>query len=169
MEQHFLQNRDAVSKLQDLAIEINICLFCNGSGMEDEPSCRPMTTKGVDEEGAIWFFSERNSEKNRELALNPRVRLFYAHPGKSSFLIVTGNAEIIYDDRQRIDEFWSSLDKTWFEGPGDPNISLLKVKPVSAHYWDVKGNQMVNFVKMVASAATGKTLVQGEEGTLSMK
>lgn len=165
-EQQLLKDKEAITKLKDLATEINICLFCTGTGMEDEPDCRPMATSGVDEEGNIWFFSPRESEKNREILQNPRVRLFYSHPGKSSFLLVTGEAEISYD-RSKIDQLWNPLDKTWFkEGQDDPSISLIRVKPASAHFWDTKGNRMVNFLKMVASIATGTTLVEGEEGQI---
>jgi general stress protein 26 len=96
-EQQILKDKEAIRKLKNLATEINICLFCTGTGMEVESDCRPMATSGVDEEGNIWFFSPRESEKNQEINRHPRVRLFYSHPGKSSFLIVTGEAEIIYD------------------------------------------------------------------------
>ena len=120
------------------------------------------------QEGTILFFSPKNSEKNRDIEDDPRVKLIYAHPGKNSFLIVKGMAEIIYD-RDKIEELWNSLDKTWFkEGQDDPSISILKVTPLEAHYWDTRGNQMVNFVKMLASAATGANLVKGEEGTLKI-
>ena len=164
--QQFLQNKEAIRKLQDLATEINVCLFCTGTGMETIPSCRPMATSAVDEEGNIWFFSDRESEKNKEIGMNPQVRLFYAHPGKSSFLIVTGTATVEFD-RDRIRQLWSSLDKTWFEkGVDDPSISLIRVKPADAHFWDTRGNQMVNFFKMVASVATGTNLVEGEEGRI---
>lgn len=165
-EYQFLENKEAIKKLKDLATEINICLFCTGTGMEAEPECRPMTTSGVDEEGNIWFFSPRNSEKNLEISQYPQVRLFYSHPGKSSFLIVTGEAEISYD-RSKIEQLWNPLDKTWFkEGQDDPSISLIRVKPYTAHFWDTKGNRMVNFFKMVASLATGTTLIDGEEGQI---
>lgn len=162
----YLQEKQAVRKLQDLATEIDICLFCSGSPIDEREGCRPMATSGVDEEGSIWFMSDRNSEKNKEIAVDPRVKLYYSHPGKSSFLIVSGMAEIVYD-REKIRELWTYLDRTWFkEGEDDPSISLIRVRPEHAHYWDAKGNRMVNFFRMVASAATGRTLVEGEEGNL---
>ncbi len=164
----FLHNKEAIRKLQELATGINICLFCSGSGSDENESCRPMATAGVDEEGTIWFISDRDSEKNKDIALDPWVKLYYSHPGKSSFLIVSGFAGII-DDREKIRELWSPLDSNWLkEGEDDPAVSLIAVRPEHAHYWDAKGNQMVNFIKMVASVATGKTL-EGEEGNLSIR
>ena len=165
-EQSYLHDRQAIRKLQDLATEINICLFCSGLSGDDQESCRPMATSGVDEEGSIWFMSARNSEKNKEIAVDPRVRLYYSHPGKSSFMIVSGMADIVYD-RQKVRELWNPLDRTWFsEGENDPDISLIRVRPERAHYWDARGNRMVNFFRMVATMATGKALVEGEEGSL---
>lgn len=162
----YLQQTQAIDKLKKLATEIEICLFASGNGLEDDPGCRPMATAGVDDEGNIWFLSEKDSQKNHDIVINPRVKLFYSHPGKSSFLVVTGDAEITYD-RDLIEKYWNPLDKTWFkEGKDDPSISLIKVKPDNAHFWDVKGNRMVNFLKMAASVVTGKTLVEGEEGSL---
>jgi len=165
-DKKYLQQGDAVDKLRELATEINVCLFCTDAGIEANTGCRPMATQGVDEEGNIWFMSDRDSEKNREISLDPRVKLYYSHPGKNSFMVVTGRAEIIYS-RTMIETLWNALDKTWFKkGKDDPAISLIRVRPENAHYWDVKGSQMVNFLKMVASAATGTTLVEGEEGAL---
>lgn len=169
MSEHaYMQDRQAIRKLQDLITDINICLFCSQEATEENEDCRPMATSGVDEEGTIWFMSDRNSDKNREIAVNPHVKLYYSHPGKSSFLTVNGMADIV-TDREKIRELWNPLDRTWFkEGENDPDISLIRVKPHHAHYWDAGGNRMVNFFGMVVSAATGKTLVEGEEGNLTI-
>lgn len=167
-EQPYMQDRQAIRKLQDLATEINICLFCCRSTWEEDEGCRPMATSGVDEEGTIWFMSDRNSDKNREIAVDPNVKLFYSHPGKSSFMVVTGMADIV-NDREKIRELWNPLDRMWFKGgEDDPDISLIRVKPLHAHYWDAGHNRMVNFFGMVISAATGKTLVEGHEGDLTI-
>jgi general stress protein 26 len=165
-DKQYLLQAQAIDKLKKLATEIDICLFCSGNGLEEDPGCRPMSTAGVDAEGNLWFLSDKDSQKNQDIAGNPRVKLFYSHPGKSSFLVVSGDAEVIFD-RALIDKFWDPLDKAWFkEGKDDPSISLIKVKPDNAYFWDTRGNKMVNFLKMAASAITGKTLVEGEEGSL---
>ena len=163
-----LRNEDAIFKLRELAEAIDICMFCTNLKTDDGASCRPMSTQKVCDEGNIWFFSNADSDKNKEIEQNNNVQLFYSHPGKDSFMIVNGEAEIIFD-RDMIDELWSPILKAWFPGgKGDPNISIVKVKPSSAYYWDTDGNKMINFLKMVASAATGKNLVEGNEGVLSV-
>ncbi len=162
-----LVQQQAVKKLQDLAGEINTCLFCTNLKTDDGASSRPMSTQKVDDNGDIWFFSAKDSQKNSEIRNDNKVQLFYAHPGKSSYMVVNGTATIS-TDHKKIEELWSPLVKAWFQqGIDDPNISLIKVGDINAYYWDMKGNRMINFFKMVASAATGKTLIDAQEGTLN--
>jgi len=163
-----LNNKEAIDKLKSLVDEINICLFCTNLKTDDGSTCRPMGAQEVCDQGNIWFFSDVNSDKNREIKQDEDVQLFFAHPGKSSYLIVNGQAEIIID-RKKTEELWTPLVKTWFkEGKDDPNISIIKVKPSSAYYWDTDGNKMINFLKMIASVATGTNLVTAKEGTLNV-
>ncbi|MCR9017473.1 pyridoxamine 5'-phosphate oxidase family protein [Aquiflexum gelatinilyticum] len=161
-----LGNEEAILKLKELAESIDICMFCTNLKIDDGASCRPMSTQKVCEEGNIWFFSNSDSDKNKEIKQDENVQLFYSHPGKDSFLIVNGVAELIYD-KEKIEELWSPVLNAWFpDGKEDPNISVVKVIPSTAYYWDTEGNKMVNFFKMLASATTGKNLVDGNEGTL---
>lgn len=163
-----LVQQEAIKKLQELAAEIDTCLFCTNLKTDDGSTSRPMSTQKVDDNGDIWFFSAKDSDKNKEIQKDSRVQLFYAHPGKSSYMVVNGTASIS-TDRQKIEELWSPLVKTWFkEGKDDPAVTLLKISNINAYYWDTKGSKMINFFKMVASVATGKTLVDAEEGTLKV-
>lgn len=163
-----LNDENAVLKLRELAESVDICMFCTNLITDDGASCRPMSTQKVCDQGNIWFFSNADSDKNKEIEQDKNVQLFYSHPGKDSYLIVNGEAEIT-QDKNKIEELWSPVLKAWFpSGKDDPNISLVKVKPTSAYYWVTDGNKMINFLKMVASAATGKNLVEGNEGSLSV-
>ncbi|HTL09783.1 MAG TPA: pyridoxamine 5'-phosphate oxidase family protein [Chitinophagaceae bacterium] len=161
-----LERQNAIQKLRELAKDIDLCLFCTNLKQQDGATTRPMSTQQVDDNGDIWFFSAKDSDKNREIEADSKVQLYYAHPGKSSYMVVNGEASIS-TDKNKIEELWSPLAKAWFkEGKDDPSISLIRVSNVNAYYWDTKGNRMVNFVKMIASAATGKTLVDAQEGAL---
>ncbi len=167
-EANNLKAHEGVEKLKELVKDINICLFCTNLKVDDGATCRPMAAQEVDEKGNLWFFSGIDSDKNREIKQDKHVQLFFSNPGKSSYLVVSGEAEIVLD-RDKIEEYWSPLVKTWFkEGKDDPNISLLKVFPKSTYYWDVDGNRMINFIKMVASVATGTNLVSSEQGSITV-
>ena len=163
-----LKAREGIEKLKDLVNDIKICLFCTNLKTDDGSTCRPMSAQEVDEEGNMWFFSGIDSDKNTEIAQDGSVQLFFSNPSKSSYLVVNGEAEIIFD-RAKIEQYWNPLVKTWFkEGKDDPNISLIKVIPGNSYYWDVEGNSMVNFFKMIASVATGSNLVTAQQGTINL-
>ena len=113
---------------------------------------RPMATQEVDEEGNIWFISDQNSNKNKEIDNDSKVQLFYSHTSNYEYLSIFGSAEII-NDRSKIEELWTPMAKTWFkEGVDDPNIRLIKVKPEDAYYWDTKNNKMVSLIKFAMGA-----------------
>lgn len=162
------QSPEGVKKLKDIVDEINICLFCTNLKTDEGSTCRPMGTQDVDSQGNLWFFSDINSDKNREIEENKNVQLFYSHPGKSTYLVVNGEAEII-NDQTKIEELWNPIVKIWFkEGKNDPDISIIKVNTKSAYYWDADGNKMINFFKILASVATGTTLISGKEGVITV-
>ena len=163
-----LNNDEAIDKLKSLVEDIEICLFCTDLKTDDGSTCRPMSVIKVCDQGNIWFFSEKNSDKNRAILDDNNVQLFFSHPAKSSYLVVNGEAEIILD-KTKIEELWTPVAKIWFkEGKDDPNISIIKVTPTTAYYWDTDGNKMINFIKMVASVVTGTNLVNGKEGTITL-
>ena len=161
-----LKAQEGIEKLKDLVDDIKICLFCTNLKTDDGSTCRPMSVQEVDGEGNLWFFSGIDSDKNKAIQEDKHVQLFFADPSKSSYLVVSGEAEIVID-HTKFEEYWSPLVKIWFEkGKDDPNLSLLKVSPHNSYYWDVDGNRMLNFLKMIASAATGANLVTSEQGKI---
>lgn len=159
---------DAVKKIREIAKDANICMFV--TDLSNLPlSGRPMATQQVDEDGCIWFMSDKNSDKNQHIQQDDQVQLFYSHTNNYEYLSVFGRAEIVYD-LKKIEELWTQMAKTWFrEGKDDPNISLIKVTPEDAYYWDTKKNKMVSLIKF-AMGAIGITPKDdgGVEGRLNI-
>lgn len=163
-----LNHKEAINKLKSLVEEITICLFCTDLKTDDGSTCRPMSAINVCDEGNIWFFSEKNSDKNNAIINDKNVQLIFSHPSKSSYLVVNGEAKIILD-KTKIEELWTPMAKIWFkEGKDDPNISVIKVTPTTAYYWDTEGKRMTNFIRMVASVITGTNFLNEEEGTITL-
>jgi general stress protein 26 len=163
-----LNDEEAIDKLKSLVNEIMVCFFCTNVNTNIGATCRPMSAIKVCDQGNIWFFSDKNSDKNKAIASNKNVQLFFSHPGKSSYLVVDGEAEILFD-KTKIEELWTPIAKIWFkDGKDDPDISIIKVTPTNAYYWDTDGNRMVNFLKFVASVATGSNFVTGTKGNLEI-
>lgn len=163
-----LHNKKAIDKLKNLVDEIKVCLFCTELKTDDGSTCRPMTAIHVCDQGNIWFFSEKESEKNKAIAADNTVQLFFSHPAKSSYMVVNGEATILVDSA-KIEELWTPMAKIWFkEGKDDPSLTIIKVTPNTAYYWDTHGNSMINFLKVVASVVIGTNLVDGHQGSLTI-
>ncbi len=162
-----LIDADAIQKIKKLVKDSNTCHFV--TNLSNTPlSSRPMATQKVDEEGNIWFMSDKDSDKNKEIQTDNRVQLFYSAHGSYEYLSVYGTAEIIFD-KEKIHEMWTNFAKAWFtEGEDDPAISLLKVTPEDGYYWDTKNNKIFSLFKIAKSIVTGKTDDDGLEGRLKV-
>jgi general stress protein 26 len=160
-----LSDQEGREKLKELVDSARMCHFV--TELDAKPlTSRPMATQEVDEEGNLWFFSGKSSHKNKSIAVDPEVQLFYAQTGSSEYLTVFGHAEII-DDQDKTDKLWSPWVKTWFnEGKEDPELTLIRVRPHYAHYWDTKNNRAVQLVKILVGAIVGKQLDDGIEGNI---
>ena len=159
-----LQNEEALKKFRKLINEINVCMFITNNQENDHT--RPMYTVDVDENGALWFFTDVRSIKVEEVSQEHTVHIVYAHPGKESYLDIWGRASV-QTDRQVIKNKWSPVIKAWFpKGVEDPNIALLQVQPKNIHYWNAETGKMVAILKTAASIVTGKRLAEGTVGKL---
>lgn len=162
-----LQSAEAIEKIKELGKAARTCMFI--SSLAEVPlNSRPMSVQEIEDDGSIWFFSDKNSPKNSEIEADNRVQLFFANNANSEFLSVYGIAEIS-TDQNKIDELWSKWVKAWFpEGKEDPAVSLIKIKPESGYYWDTKHGKMVSLIKIAAAVVSGKTMDDGVEGELDV-
>jgi len=162
-----LAGLEAIERIKDMIDAADAGFFCTGDGKGSSRGVRPMSVREVDDNGAIWYLSSIDSNKNRELQANPSVKLFFQEGKHSGFLELDGHAEIS-QDKARIKQLWNSMLKTWFtEGEDDPRITVIKVTPKTGYYWDNKHGDAVAGVKVAVGAMIGKTLDDSIEGTLS--
>ena len=83
------------------------------------------------------------------------VNVVYADPGQDSYVSVSGNARVV-DDLARKEQLWSKMNDAWFpRGPTDPDVALVEVQIIQAHYWDIDDSKIVQLFKMAAAAVTG--------------
>ena len=163
-----LNKEAAIEKLRELVDKTKTCFFDTGHAIGQSNGVRPMSVQKIDDEGNLWFLSANDSHKNQEIQIDHSVKLFFQGSAHSDFMYLTGKAEII-EDRNKIDELWEPILKTWFtEGKDDPRISVIKVTPEEGYYWDTKHGKAIAFLKMLAGAATGKTMDDSIEGKLKM-
>lgn len=160
-------NEEAIKKIKELA-KNTTCLFCTKIETGQPFSTRPMSTQEVDDNGNIWFLSDKDSTKNMEIKDDDKVQLLFSGSGHADYLSVWGSATILYD-KQKIAELYEPIVKAWFkEGKDDPHISVIKVTPEDGYYWDTKHGKLVSLAKIVASVVSGKTMDDGIEGKIKL-
>lgn len=162
-----LVKQEAIDKIKALAKEINICMFC--TDLDHHPfATRPMALREVDDAGNLWFISAASSHKNAEIREDEQVQLIFSKPSASQFLSIYGQAAV-YKDQEKIKSLWSPIANAWFErGKDDPDVTVLKVNPTAAYYWDTPDGKMVTLLKLATAAITGKTMDAGEKGSLDV-
>ncbi len=144
---HHTQQK-GIQKLKQLVKENNVCLFCIAVSSDDGSGCSPMQALHICDRGNIWFLSDKNSYKNIEIKKGNQVQLIFSNSVSNSYFIVNGRAEISRDE-QKIEELWSPIANQWFkDGKDDPNISILKVEPLTAYCWDTDSEKMISFLKV---------------------
>lgn len=159
-------SKENIDKLKELVKDVRTAMLCTRH--EDHIHSRPMGTADIDDEGNIWFFTNEFSGKANQIEQEPKVCLAYSHPGKSTYVSILGDAEIV-EDKAKMKELWNPLIKAWFpEGLDDPKLALLKVNPYEAEYWDASSSKMVNFFKIAVAAVSGGKTDVGEHGKISL-
>jgi general stress protein 26 len=160
-----LDGKEALAKLKELVDSAGSCFFCT----QHEGGTRPMSVRQVDEQGNLWFLSADDSHKNREIAANPAVKLYFQGASNAEFLVLDGVASITRD-KAKIKELWNFILKTWFtEGEDDARITAIKITPGQGYYWDNKHGKAVAGVKMLLGAVIGKTLDDSIEGRIAVQ
>ena len=162
-----LTSTEAVEQIKAIVDKSSICFFCTEVPKGAAIGTRPMGVQKVDDEGNLWFLSPKESEKNKEIAADPSVKLHFVG-SNADFLYLEGDASISYD-KAKIKELWNPIAKTWFtEGVDDPRISVIKVEPTRGYYWTTQHGNVVSTIKIAFGALVGKTFDDSKEGKLSV-
>jgi general stress protein 26 len=168
MSEENLKSQEAIEKLKKMVDSIDIGMVCSRPGKDGEIHAVPMSRQEVDEEGNIWYLFNAESETHANLSKNPHITILFSDIKAYEFLSLDGHAEI-FRDQERIDKYWNKFMEAWFEkGKEDPSIRVLKVITDEAYYWDNKSNKVVTFMKVAASAISGKKMDIGRSGELDL-
>ena len=168
MAEKNISNKEALEKLRSIVDQIDIGTLCSFNKESDYPHGVPMSRQEVDDDGSIWYICSAESETFRNIENDPKISLFYADAKNYTFLSINGTGRLSRD-QARIDRYWNKMMVGWFEkGKEDPNIRLLQVTPVEAHYWDSNSNMIINLFQMLKATITGNTDDIGKEGDLNL-
>lgn len=155
------------AKIKKLIEDARIGMFT--TNYDDKLFSRPIAISQVDEENNIWFFTDIHSEKVDEIIQNKNINFSFSNHDDNAYVSISGIAKLVID-KEKIEELWSIFVQAWFpEGKESERLTLVKVKPESAEYWDGSSSKIVSLFHLAKAVTTGKAyneVVNSENDTV---
>ena len=129
---------------------------------------RPVEARPERDAGLIWFVTDRRSGKEHEIEAEHDVGLVFIDAKDKAYLSITARAEVRHDHAKAA-EIWKSTDDMWWNGPDDPNVCVLRVRPLTAELWDGPASAAVAAFEFAKARITGKKPNLGENRKVTVK
>ena len=157
-EKEQLTGEDALAKLRDMLKDFPIAFMVTVD--DGEVTARPIGVVGDHAafDGTLWFITDKRSRKVGAIEAGATTTLLFQNDKEGNYLQLSGRASVV-EDRARLEELYTTLQRTWFpKGLDDPDITLVRFDAVEGNYWD-KHDSMVRL-----AAAFTKSLITGAPG-----
>jgi general stress protein 26 len=160
------KHRD-MEKLKDVIDGMDTAMFTTVA-RDGCLASRPLRMQEIDEEGAMWFVTDRGSHKIDEIHANPCVNVSFAAPSDNTYVSISGRATVLFD-KARLNDLWSPAMMVFYpDGLDDPDLCLLRVEMQSAEYWDSPGGLVGNALYLTMAALTGDAGVLSENRSMDL-
>lgn len=177
-EEKNLTPEELADKAWKLAEKIRVGLFNTWDGTQQR--VRPLSAHVDRDEHAIYFLVGANGGTTlaeatgdapgttlvEQIERFPRVSVSFADPGASDYVVIAGDAEVS-NDRAKIEELWTPFAKAWWDGPEDPEIRLVTLRPDNAEIWEGP-SKLIAYAVMLTAAATGTKPPVGDHGAVRL-
>lgn len=151
-----LTGKEARDRVKELVEDIDFTMLTTQDDAGRLVS-RPMSTREMDDNGDIWFFTSEDTKKVEEAKADHDVNLAYCDAKGMRYVSVAGRASIVHDEAKMAELYSPSLD-IWFEdGLDTPGITLLKVSPLETEFWEPAKNRIAMAAVMLKSLVTRDT------------
>ena len=129
---------------------------------------RPVEARPERDAGLIWFVTDLRSRKEHEIEAEHDVGLVFIDAKAKVYLSITARAEV-RRDHAKAAEIWKRSDNMWWKGPDDPNVCVLRVRPLTAELWDGTASAAVAAFEFVKARITGKKPNLGENRKVTVR
>lgn len=105
----------------------------------NKPHSRYMTF--FNEDLTLYTPTSRDTDKSEEISENPNTHILLGYDGEGfgdSYVEYLGEATIKEDEELK-KKIWDDRMKVWFDGPEDPNLIVLQIKPNQIRLMNKKG------------------------------
>ena len=154
-----------VQRLRKLLKGITVGMLTTRTTDGDTHS-RPMLVQDMDEQGWLWFLTDRSSRKACELSENPEAAVVFQSPRGDRYLCVQGTAVVVHDDH-KVKQVWNPTYRAWFpKGRRDPEIVLVALRIARVDYWLVPRSRLSRVAGAAKAMITRRRYEAGGHGTL---
>jgi general stress protein 26 len=161
-----MSKQDSLGRVWDIVDKIGVCMLT--TRFEGGLRARPLEARPDRDTGLIWFVTDIRSGKEHEIEAEPDVCLVFVDPRDKAYLSITARAEA-RRDHAKAKEIWKATDHMWWSGPDDPNVCVLRVRPVTAELWDGPASRAVAAFEFVKAWITGDEPDLGENRKVTVK
>ena len=156
-----------MEKLKDVIDGMDTAMFTTMTA-DGRLVSRPLRMQEIDEDGAMWFVTDRDSHKADELRVHPQVNVVFAAPADNTYVSVSGQASVLFD-KARLHDLWSPAMMVFYpDGLDDPDLCVVRVEMESAEYWDSPGGLVGNALYLAMAAITGDAGVLSENRSMDL-
>ena len=132
-------NNDILEKSLDLVNRsfIGVLGTVDENGLPQVKAMIKTTAEGLKE---FWFCSNTSSKRVRQIQANPNASLYFHDQKTFEGLMLTGKAEVLYDDSKR-KEFWRDGMEGYYPlGCTDPDFALIKFTACKGNFYQALVN-----------------------------
>ena len=134
MNTAYMTEQNHLARVWDIVEKVRVGMFTTqfSGGLR----ARPLEARVDRDAGIIWFVTDVRGAKDEEIGAAHDIGLVFINEDDRAYLSITGRA-FVTRDTAKSKEIWRKTDDTWFpDGPGDPNVRVLRIEPVTAELWD---------------------------------
>jgi len=156
-----------LGRVWDVIERVGVCMLT--TRFESGLRARPLEARPDRDAGIIWFVTDLRSGKEHEIAAEHDVGLVFVDVKEKAYLSLTARAEVLRDPVKAA-KIWKSTDSMWWQGPDDPNVAVLRVRPLLAELWDGPASKALAAFEFVKARLTGEppNLGENRKVTVSM-
>ncbi len=154
-----MSRQDTVDRVWDIIAKVGVCMLT--TQFEAGLRARPLEARPERASGLIWFVTDLRSAKEREIEAEHDVGLVFIDAADKAYLSITARAEVLRDPAKAA-AIWRKTDDAWWRGPDDPDVCVLRVRPLTAELWDGPARAAVAAHEFAKALRTGEEPKLGE-------
>jgi general stress protein 26 len=140
-----------LDRVWEIIEQVGVCMLTTrfAGGLR----ARPLEARPDRVAGTIWFVTDLRSGKEQEIESEHDVGLAFVDAKANAYLSITARAEVLRDHAKAA-EIWKTADNMWWKGPDDPNVCVLRLRPLTAELWDGPASKAVAAFEFVKAQLT---------------